>query len=60
MDNFTEEELSQDNKQVNDLCGCSGKGLTLSRRTLREAHEDWCWYLMYLNDQKKTDEQLAD
>jgi len=42
--------LMNDNEQVNDLCSCPGKRLTLSRRVLVENHEDWCWFVEYVKD----------
>ena len=50
---FTDEILTYNNDQVDELCGCTGREKTRSRRVLREFHEDWCFYHMFLLDQEK-------
>jgi hypothetical protein len=44
------EALVQENKEVDDLCGCTGKEKTMSRRVMKIHHEPWCFYYMHLEE----------
>ena len=51
---MNENELLSKNNEVEELCGCSGKEKTLSRRVQKEFHESWCFYYLHLEDLEKT------
>lgn len=46
-------EIEYLNKQVDELCGCTGKEKTRSNRILEKYHEPWCFYYMYLSDHNR-------
>ena len=49
----TNATLKTSNDEVDELCGCTGKEKTRSRRVLKEFHESWCFYHQHLEDQFK-------
>lgn len=50
MEDFTDEMQIQQNKEVDELCGCPGKEKTFSRRIKSIYHEKWCFYYMHCQD----------
>lgn len=53
MEDFTEQMLDNQNQEVDELCGCTGKEKTRSRRVQKQFHESWCFYYMHVEDQMK-------
>ena len=50
---YTAEILDNQNQEVDDMCGCTGKEKTRSNRVHISAHEDWCFYYMHVDAQVK-------
>lgn len=55
------DNLDTQNLEVDELCGCTGKEKTRSRRVLKEFYETWCFYYFHVEEQsKKASEELKN
>lgn len=52
-DPYNNEILIKQNEEVTELCGCTGREKTWSRRVLKAFHDPWCFYYMHLTDLQK-------